>query len=210
MVGKCALLAALGICLAAAPAVSKQPAVARVKQAAAKAAPVKRVDLPGPVDANSLGFGSARGEVERLMGKPTRTAKVTGGVVWFYDLSSISLADGKVVAWCTYRRPLPMNIGTARPGSPSPRTGSSAQDLVAAQGTPDTVVTSGDCQIWFYGLKSYSLRKGKVVPTKVRAPMTEAVKPDPRKVAPAKPASPKGGPYRQHLQELLGPAMSRG
>ncbi len=74
MVRNSALLAAIGICLAC-PALAlaggKQPAAKRPKQAAAIAKPSKQVDLPGPVDRNSLGFGSPQEDIERLMGKPT-------------------------------------------------------------------------------------------------------------------------------------------
>ncbi|MGD0110545.1 MAG: hypothetical protein ABSD48_01635 [Armatimonadota bacterium] len=213
MVRNSALLAAIGICLAC-PALAlaggKQPAAKRPKQAAAIGKPSKQVDLPGPVDRNSLGFGSPQEDIERLMGKPTRVAKATGGATWFYGLSNITVAGGRVIAWCKYKRPLPMNIGAAQPGSPSPRTGSSARNLVAAQGTPDTVVVSGDCQSWFYGPKSYSLRHGKLVPTEVRAPTMNTVRQELQKTPPGKSEQPFSTPPRQRLLELLRPALARG
>lgn len=119
--------------------------------------------LPGPVDGLSLGFGSSAQDVERILGKPTRVVSVTGGENWFYGLSNVTIFAGRVVGWCTFERPLPMNIGTARPGAPKVTVGLSVADVVAAEGTPKTVADFGESQIWFYAKCGYTLQGGKVI-----------------------------------------------
>jgi len=126
-----------------------------------KAAP-PAVSLPGPVDEKSLGFGSTAADVEKLLGKPKRVAPGADGETWFYGLSSISFVKGRVVGWCQFNRPLPVNIGQAKPESPKVAIGHTAQQVVEAHGTPKTAATFGEVQVWFYDGCAYTLRSGKV------------------------------------------------
>lgn len=164
------------LCATQAPTAAERPARPRTKAAASKpratakppAKAAKKTALPGPADKQSLGFGSTREDVIRLMGKPIRIAKVEKREVWFYDLSTITLAGGqKVVAWSTYNRPLPVNIGAAKPDAARIALGSSAAALVAAFGTPTTVAMQEQYQVWFFGTRSYAVRDAKVVPQQV-------------------------------------------
>jgi outer membrane protein assembly factor BamE (lipoprotein component of BamABCDE complex) len=169
------LMVGIGVlCATQAPTAAKRPARPRTKaaaskpRAAAKPKAAKKAALPGPVNKQSLGFGSTREDVIRLMGKPTRIAKVEKREIWFYDLSTITLAKGqKVVAWSTYNRPLPMNIGAAKPNAPRITLGSSVTALVAAFGTPNTVAMQGEQQVWFFGTRRYAVHDAKVVPEQV-------------------------------------------
>jgi outer membrane protein assembly factor BamE (lipoprotein component of BamABCDE complex) len=164
------------LCATQAPTAAKRPARPRTKAAASKpraaakpkAKAAKKASLPGATNKQSLGFGSTREDVIRLMGKPTRVAKVEQREIWFYDLSTITLGKGeKVVAWSTYNRPLPVNVGAAKPDAPRITVGSSAAALVAAFGTPTTVAMQNQQQVWFFGTRSYAVRDGKVVPQQV-------------------------------------------
>ncbi len=164
------------LCATQAPTAAKRPARARTKAAASKpraaakspAKQAKKAKLPGPVDKQSLGFGSTREDVVRLMGKPTRVAKVAKREIWFYDLSTVTLAKGeRVVAWSTYNRPVPVNIGAAKSDAPSITVGSSAAALVAAFGTPTTVAMQDQHQVWYFGTRSYAVRDARVVPQQV-------------------------------------------
>jgi hypothetical protein len=144
------------------------------------AKPVQKIEWPRAVDDTCLGFGSTPADVARLLGRPTRVVKSKRGATWFYDLSSVTLVDGKLAGWTKYDHPLPMNIGAAVPGAPKVVIGISVvKDLVAAGGTPDSVVVSGQYQVWFYGTTSYTLRYGKLVPNAIPA-------------APHKPTAEKG------------------
>ena len=166
------------------PAARKQVAAAKPK-----AAPVKKAP-PGAVDENSLGFGSTREDVLRLMGKPTRVARVAKREIWFYGLSTISLAYGKkVVAWSKYDRPLPVNIGSPKTDAPPIHTGASMEAVVAALGTPDTVAVQGQYQVWFFGTQTYAISNGKVVPAQIGT--GEAAIPKTAPVTKAQPANPK-------------------
>jgi outer membrane protein assembly factor BamE (lipoprotein component of BamABCDE complex) len=127
------------------------------------------VPLPGAVDEKSLGFGSSADGVMRVMGKPTSVAAVTGGEDWLYGRSRVTLIGGKVAGWSRWDRPLAVNIGRAKPGAPPAKIGSTAAEVVAALGTPDSVAPFGENQVWFYGIRSYTLRNGVVVPAQVRA-----------------------------------------
>jgi outer membrane protein assembly factor BamE (lipoprotein component of BamABCDE complex) len=126
--------------------------------------------MPSAVDAKSLGFGSSATEVERIMGKPTSVVAVTGGEDWVYGRSRVTLVDGKVAGWCKWDKPLPMNIGTAHAGAPPARVGTTAKELAAFLGTPDSVAWFGTHQVWFYGMRSFTLKNGRVVPTEVAVP----------------------------------------
>jgi len=169
------VLVGVAACLlfgATAPAARSKIVVTKVKAKAAprKRAPapvVKKVVPPGPADAQSLGFGSPGKDVERLLGKPTRVEKVERREIWFYDHSTVTLGAGRVIAWSTYDRKLPMNIGAAKPGAPPVKMGMTMEQLVAAKGTPATVVVHGNQYLWFYGTVEYIIRDGKVAPSDV-------------------------------------------
>ena len=174
----CILLAILFslLCAASAPAsriiITRAKAKARPRPTRVAKAP-KKLPLPGPVDANSLGFGSTRADVERLLGKPTRVLKVERKEILYYGLSTVTLGAGRVIAWSTYDQPLPVNIGTAKPNPPRLKTGSTAAQLVAAKGTPNTVAVSGRSHLWFYGTVSFALRDGRLIPADVPGQLEE-------------------------------------
>ena len=150
------------------PAARRQKTTRKSKPVAK---PVQKIEWPRAVDDTCLGFGSTPADVTRLLGRPTRVVKSRRGAMWFYDLSSVTLVDGKLAGWSKYNRPLPMNVGAAVPGAPAAAIGVSiVKDLVAAYGTPDSVVLSGEYQVWFYGARSYTLRRGKLVPNAIPAP----------------------------------------
>ena len=158
----------LALCVAictSCPAAHKKKATKRAKPVAR---PVQKIEYPRAVDDQSLGFGSAPADVTRLLGRPTRVVKSRNGAMWYYDLSTVTLANGKLVGWSKYDRALPMNIGAPVPDAPEVAVGhSTVKEVVAALGTPDSVILSGEYQVWFYGLKHYTLRRGKVVPNAI-------------------------------------------
>ena len=145
---------------AAAPESAAQPAAAPAPVAATPAP----VEMPAAADAKSLGFGSSAADIERLMGKPTSAVAVTGGEEWVYGRSRITLIAGKVAGWCKWDRPLPVNIGAAQAGAPPARVGMTAKELAASLGTPNDVAWFGAHQVWFYGIRSFTLKNGRIVP----------------------------------------------
>lgn len=66
------------------------------------------------------------------------------------------------MGWCQFNRPLLVNIGKAKPESPKVAIGHTAQQVVEAHGTPKTIATFGEVQVWFYDGCAYTLRSGKV------------------------------------------------
>jgi outer membrane protein assembly factor BamE (lipoprotein component of BamABCDE complex) len=130
--------------------------------------------MPVAVDAKSLGFGSSGADVERIMGKPTSVVAVTGGEEWLYGRSRITLIAGEVAGWCKWDKPLPVNIGAAKAGAPPARIGMGAKELAASLGTPDSVAWFGSHQVWFYGMKSFTLKNGRVVPSEAILQMAPA------------------------------------
>lgn len=161
----------------------------KVQKRAKPAKPQKRLVPPGPVDRNSLGFGSSAKEVARLLGKPDRVAKIARKEIWYYGLSAVTLGSGRVIGWSTYDKPLPVNIGAAKPDAPQVGVGSTMGQLVAAKGTPNTVAVDGNMQLWFYGTMNYTLREGRVVPNQV---VKQLIISDPAADAAAKKAAPQG------------------
>lgn len=158
--------------LAAETAPEATPETVLAQPAAAPAAAIPApAEMPAAVDAKSLGFGSSAADVERLMGKPTSVVAVTGGEEWLYGRSRITLIAGKVAGWCKWDRPLPVNIGAAKTGAPPARVGMTAKELAASLGTPSNVAWFGTHQVWFYGMKSFALKNGRVVPSEATLQM---------------------------------------
>jgi hypothetical protein len=82
--------------------------------------------------------------------------------IWFFQLSTITLRDGKVAAWTQYDPRLPMNIGRPASIPTAAGPGRSPQQVVAALGTPDAVVGFENGQLWFYGMNHLVFYQGRV------------------------------------------------
>ncbi len=70
--------------------------------------------------------------------------------------------------------PCHVNVGEAKPGAAPAKVGRTLEQLVAAKGTPTTVVVQGTLYLWFYGTQEYVLRDGKVAPSDVISQMETA------------------------------------
>ncbi len=168
-----------------------RPKVVHRKKPAPK--PRARVVPPGPADAGSLGFGSTAADVERLLGKPEKVVKANFKEIWHYGLSTVTLGKGRVIAWSTYDKPLPVNIGAAVPGAKPVKTGGTMKQLVAYKGTPNSVAVYGGAHLWTYGMVTYTFRNGTLIPTvAVTIDVNPSAK-DTAKPKTAKPGQPTGG-----------------
>ncbi len=102
-------------------------------------------------------FGSSLGDVYAIQGVPTRTEND----IWYYGNSKVYFSNGRVVHWEeSTDSPLRTDIvrGIEKPNATHFGRGSSKQEVLAAQGTPDRDFGSA----WDYGLSRVYFEKDRV------------------------------------------------
>lgn len=101
--------------------------------------------------------GSSLGEVYTIQGVPTKT----DNDIWYYGKSKIYFFKGKVLRWDeNSENPLRIRItpGTDRPDSKFFGKGSSKEEVLTAQGTPDRDAGS----VWDYGVSRVYFENDRV------------------------------------------------
>ncbi|MEW8008979.1 MAG: peptidoglycan-binding protein [gamma proteobacterium symbiont of Ctena orbiculata] len=105
--------------------------------------------------------GSHQDEVRRIQGTPSRVNKYSDHEVWNYGLSSvdISLRDHRVTEWNNISGNLKvrLNPGGNVTSSAYFTRGSHQDDVLRVQGTPSSINSYSDHEVWNYGLSSVDI-----------------------------------------------------
>lgn len=99
-------------------------------------------------------FGSTQDEIKQIMGTPDSII----GNMWGYGYSTITFSDGKVSGWSDNSNNLKVNIEKSGSNVSAFTIGSSAQDVVDAMGTPDSIIGN----MWGYEYSTVTFSDGKV------------------------------------------------
>jgi hypothetical protein len=113
---------------------------------------------PGAPHSELISMGSTQEDVLRIQGPP----QVVRGQTWVYGVSELGFKEGRVVRYNNFDGSLRVRVLPSR-GMPSPppsfyTIGSSADDVLAVQGTP----TRMDGNRWTYGFSEIRFKDGKV------------------------------------------------
>ena len=113
--------------------------------------------------ATVFGLGSSTATVRTVMGTPTSVSQTFNYSHWYYGTSSVDFEDGKVTGWRQGSKALKVSTGTAVSGAAPIRVGSTASQVTAAMGTPQSMSSLGfGSSWWYYGLSTVELQNGIV------------------------------------------------
>ena len=118
--------------------------------------------------ATVFGLGSSSATVRTVMGTPTSVSQflnlsTLNLSTWWYGSSTVDFQDGKVTGWQQGSRTLKVSTGTAVSGAAPIRVGSTASQVTAAMGTPQSMASFGfGSSWWYYGLSTVELENGLV------------------------------------------------
>jgi outer membrane protein assembly factor BamE (lipoprotein component of BamABCDE complex) len=116
--------------------------------------------LPG---ASPIRIGSTAAQVTAVMGTPTSISQVGNYATWYYGTSSVDFGNAKVTGWRQGSRTLKVSTGYVLPGASPIRIGSTAAQVTAVMGTPQSVSTLGfGSSWWYYGLSTVEFENGVV------------------------------------------------
>lgn len=113
-------------------------------------------------------LGSTEAEVITSMGPPTRTFEIEG-MKWFWGINTVQFRDGRVVGWRqSFDHKLKVKLEPSDPVAADRarqrgylELGSTEDEVLALQGTPDAVMDVIDTQ-WHFGWAHVELRDGRV------------------------------------------------
>lgn len=115
---------------------------------------------------DQLALGSPIAEVINLLGEPSRRmVHIDHEETWTYGTSILKMQHDKVHGWINSGDPdLPVFLGDKIPEAPPFQKGSAPEVVIAAMGTPDTLIQLDVLQIqnWYYGTARVTLVNGKV------------------------------------------------
>jgi len=120
--------------------------------------------LPGHSQASTVfELGSSFSEVKAIMGTPTSISQVGNYATWYYGTSSVDFGNAKVTGWRQGSRILKVSTGYVLPGASPIRIGSTAAQVTAVMGTPQSVSALGfGSSWWYYGLSTVEFENGVV------------------------------------------------
>lgn len=109
--------------------------------------------------ATVFGLGSSTTTVKAVMGTPTSVSKMLDYSTWYYGSSTVDFEDGKVTGWRQGSMKLKVSTGTAVSGAAPIHVGSTAAQVTAAMGTPQSMSSLGfGSSWWYYGLSTVELQ----------------------------------------------------
>jgi outer membrane protein assembly factor BamE (lipoprotein component of BamABCDE complex) len=113
--------------------------------------------------ATPIRVGSTTSQVTAAMGTPTSVSQILNLSTWYYGSSTVDFEDGKVTGWQQGSRTLKVSTGSAVSGATPIRVGSTASQVTAAMGTPQSMASFGfGSSWWYYGLSTVELENGLV------------------------------------------------
>lgn len=103
-------------------------------------------------EAKPITFGATPAEVVAAAGTPPNLNPLNEqDSVWKYGSAVLVFHDGKVTGWDDFERQLKINAGDAKPGAVVPKLGGAKDDVLAALGTPYTVLQHPNSSfLWCY------------------------------------------------------------
>ena len=109
--------------------------------------------------------GATEVEVRNVMGIPTKTNILSGGIEYVYGYSRIKFVNGRMVQWYPVDKLIPVFMADRQPDAPSIVVGATTNDVLNAMGTPSGLTLSEfprKQEIWLYGASSIMIVNGKV------------------------------------------------
>ena len=111
----------------------------------------------------TFGLGSSTTTVKAVMGTPTSISTAMSFSTWYYGSSTVDFQNGKVTGWRQGSTKLRVSTGSAISGAAPIRVGSTAAQVTAVMGTPQSMSSLGFGRSWwYYGLSTVELDDGIV------------------------------------------------